>query len=278
LVNAMVLMVIDAIYHCVRRLHQEYTGAVILNFNPRYPMGLHSSTAAVLKLIRDGKANGWSELDAAFGDDQHKRYFLRKIVGDLESAGLIVFKDGRFAVTDQWVRIQGTLGISLTSLDESARRDFVSVAPLFGVPDVSREVADVFVLMSFHADFTPIYKTHVSEVVRSLGLTVGRADDFFTPHAVMRDVWTAVFRSRAVIADCTTRNPNVFYEIGMAHTVGKPVILITQHEDDVPFDLRHIRYIKYAYTPPGMKAFEETLRFTLQDVLASGSVTAAALG
>ena len=65
-----------------------------------------------------------------------------------------------------------------------------------------------------------------------------------------------MYRSRAVIADCTTRNPNVFYEIGMAQTVGKPVLLITQDESDVPFDLRHLRYIKYAYTPPGMAAFE----------------------
>ena len=83
----------------------------------------------------------------------------------------------------------------------------------------------------------------------------------------MADVWTAVYRCRAVIADCTTRDPNVFYEIGMAHKVGKPVILITQDESDVPFDLRHLRYIKYAYTPPGMDAFEANLRLTLQDVL-----------
>jgi hypothetical protein len=83
----------------------------------------------------------------------------------------------------------------------------------------------------------------------------------------MADVWTAVYRSRVVIADCTKRNPNVFYEIGMAHTVGKPVMLITLDEADVPFDLRHLRYIKYAYTPPGMDAFEDALERTLQDVL-----------
>jgi hypothetical protein len=79
--------------------------------------------------------------------------------------------------------------------------------------------------MAFSPDFKPIYVTHISRVVQKLGLTVGRADDFFTAHFVMADVWTAVYRSRVVIADCTGRNPNVFYEIGMAHTVGKPVIL-----------------------------------------------------
>ncbi len=159
------------------------------------------------------------------------------------------------------------MGISLTSLDEGTRPGLVSVAPMFGIPDTVRAVPDVFVLMSFDPRFTPIYATHVSRVVKSLGLTVGRADDFFTVHSVIADVWTAVCRSRAVIADCTTRNPNVFYEIGVAHTVGKPVVLITQDESDVPFDLRHLRYIKYAYTPPGMDTFEANLKLTLQDIL-----------
>jgi hypothetical protein len=53
----------------------------------------------------------------------------------------------------------------------------------------------------------------------------------------------------------------------MAHTVGKPVILITQNEDDVPFDLRHIRYITYEYTPSGMTAFESALAKTLQNLV-----------
>ena len=230
-------------------------------------MGSHFSPAAVLKAIRDGKATGWDELDEVFSSYPSALYSVRKVVGDLESAGLILFKDGRFTVTDQWTCIQGTLGISLTSLHESARPGLLPVEPLFGIPDATRTIPDVFVLMSFSPAFTPIYATHISKVVKKLELSVGRADDFFTAHSVMADVWTAVYRSRVVIADCTTRNPNVFYEIGMAHTVGKPVILITQHESDVPFDLRHLRYIKYAYTPPGMDAFEESLERTLQDVL-----------
>ena len=113
----------------------------------------------------------------------------------------------------------------------------------------------------------PVYTDHITNAVGSLGLKVGRADDFFTAHSVMRDVWTAVYRCRVVIADCTGRNPNVFYEIGMAHTVGKPVILVTQNEADVPFDLRHLRYIKYKYTPPGMRQFETRLTQTIREVL-----------
>ena len=48
----------------------------------------------------------------------------------------------------------------------------------------------------------------------------------------------------------------VFYEIGIAHTIGKPMILITQNQEDIPSDLRHIRYIQYAYTKAGLMKLE----------------------
>lgn len=79
----------------------------------------------------------------------------------------------------------------------------------------------------------------------------------------MHDIWSAIFLADWIIADCTGRNPNVFYEIGIAHTVGKRVILITQDEKDVPFDVRHIRYFNYTFTPRGMKKLEESLTSTL---------------
>jgi len=43
----------------------------------------------------------------------------------------------------------------------------------------------------------------------------------------------------------------VFYEIGIAHTLGKHVVLITQSEDNVPFDLRHLRFVEYLNNEEG---------------------------
>jgi hypothetical protein len=83
----------------------------------------------------------------------------------------------------------------------------------------------------------------------------------------MSEIWSAICKARLVIADCTGRNPNVFYEIGVAHTMGIPVILLTQRMEDVPFDLRHIRFIKYEFTPRGMQKFEKELSATLRDEL-----------
>jgi hypothetical protein len=49
----------------------------------------------------------------------------------------------------------------------------------------------------------------------------------------------------------------------MAHAIGKDVIVITQSADDVPFDIRHLRYLQYEYTPRGVAEFERRLRATI---------------
>ena len=65
----------------------------------------------------------------------------------------------------------------------------------------------------------------------------------------------------------TTINPNVFYEIGIAHTLGKEVILLTQNSDDVPFDLRHLRYIRYLNNEQGCEQLSEEISSRLQTIL-----------
>jgi len=119
---------------------------------------------------------------------------------------------------------------------------------------------DLFVLMPFAAVMEEIYAVHIRKVAKRMGLKLGRADDFFTSTPIMEDVWNAIHNSQIIIADCTGRNANVFYELGIAHTLRKPTILITQDENDVPFDLRHLRYILYKFTPSGMRGFEKVLQ------------------
>jgi hypothetical protein len=82
----------------------------------------------------------------------------------------------------------------------------------------------------------------------------------------MQDVVSLIDRSHLVIADCTGRNPNVFYEIGIAHTLGREVILITQNDADIPFDLRHLRYVPYLNNGEGLAALADRLRPRLADL------------
>lgn len=112
-----------------------------------------------------------------------------------------------------------------------------------------------------------MYDDHIRPTAQKMNLTVARGDDFFTAKSVMSDIWNAMNASRLVIADCTGRNPNVFYEMGMAHTLGKPVILISQDKEDIPFDIQHIRYLIYDFTPRGMPEFEKNLTATIESEL-----------
>jgi guanylate kinase len=125
-----------------------------------------------------------------------------------------------------------------------------------------------FVLMPFTTHMQPVYQDHVVPIVRSLGLDCVRADGIFSSRPIVDDILDAVKNARIVISDLTARNPNVFYETGICHALGKVVILITQDED-VPFDLRHIRHIRYEFTPRGMAQFEHALEQTLRTILAT---------
>jgi hypothetical protein len=145
----------------------------------------------------------------------------------------------------------------------------ISVRPIFGPTRASYMMPEIFVLMPFSEEMRPIFVDHIKKIAGRMNLSCGRADDFFSTQAVINEVWSAISHSKVVIADCTGRNPNVFYEIGIAHAIGKPTIIITQNVEDVPFDLRHLRFIIYKYTPRGMENFEDTLKNTISSVMSS---------
>jgi hypothetical protein len=121
--------------------------------------------------------------------------------------------------------------------------------------------------MPFAQEFSPIYDDHIDPVCASVGLAPLRADGIFSNNPIMDDIRDSVASAKVIVADLTNNNPNVFYEVGICHAIGKPVVLISQSEN-IPFDLRHLRCILYKYTPPGMKRFEAALTATLQSVLA----------
>jgi guanylate kinase len=123
-----------------------------------------------------------------------------------------------------------------------------------------------FVLMPFRKDFPPVFDKYISVVCGRLGITVARADGIFSTRPFMDDIREAVVTARVIIADLTDHNPNVFYELGICHALGKDVILITQ-DREVPGDVRHIRYLLYEYTPEGMEQFESALEMTLRGLL-----------
>ena len=103
----------------------------------------------------------------------------------------------------------------------------------------------VFVLMPFDPEFDSIYDGVIKRGLELAGLSVKRADDIQNQRNILRDVFDGIVNSDLIVADLTNLNPNVFYELAIAHAVRKPVILITQNMDEVPFDLKLYRLIEY---------------------------------
>jgi hypothetical protein len=172
----------------------------------------------------------------------------------------------KLSVTPFVGELQHALQLSIHDLAQSDPDRRLMVTPLFHSYDVKEHARDIFVLMPFYSELSPVYEDHLKAVAHRLKMTIARADDFFTHNEIMNEIWGAIASSRIIVADCSGRNPNVFYEIGIAHALGKPVVLITQKSEDVPFDLRHRRYLTYELTPRGMKAFEKALKKTVEEI------------
>jgi len=106
-------------------------------------------------------------------------------------------------------------------------------------------------MMPFDKSFDDVYSS-IKKINPCLGFEIRRADDIWKNDVIMNDVVSLICRARIIICDCTDRNPNVFYETGIAHSIGKNVILITQSRNDIPFDLNHLRYIPYLNNNEGL--------------------------
>jgi hypothetical protein len=190
-----------------------------------------------------------------------------RLLDGFHSLGWIkMTKDGDIEPSESILKFQKALGLSLTQLAPYGA-DSVIANPLFGYPSISPVPADVFVMMPFTKELQPVYEDHIRVVAEKLGVAVVRADDFFAANSIISDVWNAIYQAKVLIADCTSRNPNVFYELGIAHTLGKRVILIAQNKEDIPFDIQHMRAILYEFTPRGMVSFESALVETLASEL-----------
>ena len=111
--------------------------------------------------------------------------------------------------------------------------------------DTTRPKDFVFVLMPFSDDFDDVYKLGIKEACREAGVYCERVDEQIYSENMLDRIYNQISKADFLIADMSDKNPNVFYEVGYAHALGKNVILITKRSEDIPFDLRHYSHIVY---------------------------------
>ena len=105
---------------------------------------------------------------------------------------------------------------------------------------------NAFVLMPFSESLTEVYDFLIKGSLESAGYIVKRADDIKSQRNILEDIINGIIKSDLIVADLTDSNPNVYYELGIAHSLRKNVILITQELEEIPFDLRSYRVISYS--------------------------------
>jgi hypothetical protein len=96
---------------------------------------------------------------------------------------------------------------------------------------------------------------------------VWRADDIFEAGIIIEQIRNRMFGADAVVAVCTGRNANVFYELGIADQIHKP-ILVAAEASDLPFDVTHFR--AQLYGPEGSSerdTFRQRLARAIQDTV-----------
>lgn len=118
-----------------------------------------------------------------------------------------------------------------------------------GQSDKVFEKSKCFIIMPFTAKFDKLYNLIESAVI-SLDWICHRADNDNLPVPIIKDIWDGIQSSKCLVCVLTDHNPNVFYELGLAHACSKPVIMVISSDQKIPFDIGHIRSITYNKEDP----------------------------
>ncbi len=159
--------------------------------------------------------------------------------------GIVVSLSG---FTAQAKAAADAMAIELLEIDELKHLARAEPPPHDAAPEVEDArpgVKYVFVLIPFHEDFDNVFWFGIRGAVEDAGLYCERADEIHFTGNVLDKINEQIRRADVIVAEMTGRNPNVFYEVGIAHTVGKPTVLLVQAADDIPFDLRTHNYLVY---------------------------------
>jgi hypothetical protein len=191
----------------------------------------------------------------SFGDPDYAGNVLELLVA-MENRG-----DGSLQKAETY--ISQAFGNSVATTVQVAQ--FKNVQDIIGYRYEAPRENVIGVMMPF-GGFSEVYDA-IKTACETTSLSAKRADEMWGHSMFMRDIMELVNHSAVVVCDLTGRNPNVFYEMGLAHAWGRPVIPITQNKDDVPSDLQAHRYLTYLNNEQGRKVLSTQLAERLATIL-----------
>jgi len=253
----------------------EYTEEIILK---RFMSGGVPDTDEVCKLPtvfmseNDGEGSQWARIGTLnsirrVGNEYHLEYAYDDSLPPMPNssimrmAGELHIQDFEFQRTHWAIK-----DVDLYRVLFRDSRDAKPKPKVFLLDPVDTDATLVSVMMPFDTVFDGVYAA-LSGATEDCSMWCQRADDIWDHDAIIQDIVSLINRSGVVICDLTGKNANVFYEAGIAHCLGKDVILITQSPDDVPFDLRHLRYIHYLNNGEGLRELQEKVLARLKTLI-----------
>lgn len=125
----------------------------------------------------------------------------------------------------------------------------------------------IFVVMQFTEPYRQLYEEVIQPTAETFGLRAYHVGEVFGPGVILHDIAQGIVEAEVVIAEITPVNQNVFYELGYAHALNKPTILLAERGKQLPFDVSGYRVLFYDNTIAGKKQIEDGLRKHLEAIL-----------
>lgn len=155
-----------------------------------------------------------------------------------------------------------------TLLERGGSDDWVRPSRTYlNFPSILPELDLVAAMMPFDDKYNAVYET-IQKASHSQNMRCDRADTIWQKHAIMDDILSLLCTASVVVVDYSDRNSNVFYELGITHTLGRPCVPIAQRAEDIPFDLQGIRALIYDTTPVGLQKLQVGLATRISQLAA----------
>lgn len=242
-------------------------GRIVLGYNAAtenyYSVGLGGYGHAYL-IDEFTKGQGWRAVSAKGITSHLKRQNLYKVDVDIRGQMVFLSVDGIEVIAQQLPHpleggqvglfAWGSGSVQFEGFDWSVSDD-----------DLPR----VFVVMEFDTRYDSLYSEVIKPVCKEYGFEAYRADDVYRPGIILQDIISGLKESDMIIAEISPTNPNVFYELGYAHAIEKPTVLLARRGGELPFDISGYRVIFYDDTIGGKSAVEKDLKNHLSNITGS---------
>lgn len=183
---------------------------------------------------------------------QHMQRTNKELIGTMRDSyekQIYIMNDKLTASIDRWQDVNHLLLSSQNSQTESNSSKNVYLSKFLkanGIKenDLKQDPMLVFVLTPFNNRFSNSYEV-IKDVCMNVGLKCMRGDEEFMRSDILPHILKLICKSSIVIANIEGRNPNVFYELGLAHAMDKKTLLIAKTTENLPIDIKSKRFVIY---------------------------------